>query len=406
MSDEAYDEKEPRLQTKWQRRARRKLWGVIPYWSICLVFVGLILGSVLGAVVGTVLTKSSTTDQATQTPDLDQIPNPTAVDIQPLPTVPNTLLPLPVGQYALPQLDGGGARRFCVNDTSQLAAWSCKMAFRFYSINIMPDFNQSAIQRYNLTLGPINNTQSQLLWGTQPPFIKEPVRLRLVNDTMDKNGRGPAWWTSVSYDKTVIVQESDLNPVQKRSWFYPGLQPAVAATEKSKYMKQSYHAQPGDSMWICTWPQTVLEIMVYPGQNISATSSTSSASASSTSASTSDSSYGDFDLDDMPFDPLSPYPRLVRMLERRTANSGAAKCVKWLMDHRGRIKPQVSGPDAHTTEIIISENHNSIHSIQRPPRPYDGDAPKAHRDFDQGSNSLNARDGPLEFTPCGCLWSQ
>lgn len=41
---------------KWHRRARKKLWGVVPCWAICLMLVGLIIvGIVLGAVVGTMM---------------------------------------------------------------------------------------------------------------------------------------------------------------------------------------------------------------------------------------------------------------------------------------------------------------------------------------------------------------
>ncbi len=417
-SDDSFSEKEPHIQTKWQRRARRKLWGVIPYWSICLVFVGLILGSVMGAVVGTVLTKSSSKDPPPPPPpEPDKNPNPTAVDIQPLPTVPNTLLPLPIGPFSLPQLDGGRASRFCVNDTSQLAAWSCNMPFRFYQLDVLLDVKQSSTERYNMTLKPINNTQSQLIWGTQPPFIKDPVKLRLVNDSFDKDGPGPAWWTSVSYDKTVIVRESDLPPpsIQKRSWFQPGLQPATAATvnsQKSKYTKQSYQARPGDCMWICTWPQTVLEVLIYPGRNVTATTSISLASTSTssplptrTSSAAGDSSYGNFDLNEMPLDPLSPYPKFVRMLERRTANSGPARCFKYEINHRGKILPQLNPISSQPIEIVISENANTIHNMNRPTRQYTSDMANSYRDLDQDDTSIVARDS-IHITPCGCLWSQ
>ena len=41
---------------KWQRRARKKLWGVIPYWAICLLVLGLIVvGVVMGAVLSFLL---------------------------------------------------------------------------------------------------------------------------------------------------------------------------------------------------------------------------------------------------------------------------------------------------------------------------------------------------------------
>lgn len=44
---------------KWQRRAKKKLWGIVPYWAICLVMVGMVLmGIIMGAVIGTVLKKS------------------------------------------------------------------------------------------------------------------------------------------------------------------------------------------------------------------------------------------------------------------------------------------------------------------------------------------------------------
>lgn len=44
--------------TKWQRRAKKKLWGIVPYWAICLMTVGLILmGIIMGAVIGTLLSR-------------------------------------------------------------------------------------------------------------------------------------------------------------------------------------------------------------------------------------------------------------------------------------------------------------------------------------------------------------
>jgi ABC-type Fe3+ transport system permease subunit len=44
---------------KWQRRAKKKLWGIVPYWAICLLLVGLVLmGIIMGAVIGTMLTKN------------------------------------------------------------------------------------------------------------------------------------------------------------------------------------------------------------------------------------------------------------------------------------------------------------------------------------------------------------
>lgn len=56
MAAREYAEKP--MPSKWERRAKRRLFGIIPYWAICLVVFGMgIMGIVMGVVIGTVLTK-------------------------------------------------------------------------------------------------------------------------------------------------------------------------------------------------------------------------------------------------------------------------------------------------------------------------------------------------------------
>ena len=55
--DEGLTEKQPPPK-KWQTWMRRKVWGVVPYWAICLTgLVLLVIVAILGAVVGTFLAK-------------------------------------------------------------------------------------------------------------------------------------------------------------------------------------------------------------------------------------------------------------------------------------------------------------------------------------------------------------
>lgn len=43
---------------KWQRRAKKKLCGIVPYWAICLLVVGMVLmGIIMGAVIGTIFSR-------------------------------------------------------------------------------------------------------------------------------------------------------------------------------------------------------------------------------------------------------------------------------------------------------------------------------------------------------------
>ena len=54
----AQDIAEKPMPTKWQRRAKKKLWGIVPYWAICLLVVALVLmGIVMGATIGTLLSR-------------------------------------------------------------------------------------------------------------------------------------------------------------------------------------------------------------------------------------------------------------------------------------------------------------------------------------------------------------
>lgn len=54
----ARDVAEKPSQNKWQRRAKKKLWGIVPYWVICLTLSAIIvLGIVMGTVIGTIVTK-------------------------------------------------------------------------------------------------------------------------------------------------------------------------------------------------------------------------------------------------------------------------------------------------------------------------------------------------------------
>jgi hypothetical protein len=49
---------EKSFQEKWEERAKKKIWGFIPYWAISLLAVALVLmGVILGAVIGTFLVK-------------------------------------------------------------------------------------------------------------------------------------------------------------------------------------------------------------------------------------------------------------------------------------------------------------------------------------------------------------
>ncbi|TDZ27587.1 hypothetical protein CTRI78_v012246 [Colletotrichum trifolii] len=91
---------------KWQKRAKRRMFGVIPYWAICLLAVGLILmGIILGAVIGTFFAKHKKPPGRHQDDEPIPLVIPTAtVDIKPLATLPPDLPSMEVGIFGLPPL--------------------------------------------------------------------------------------------------------------------------------------------------------------------------------------------------------------------------------------------------------------------------------------------------------------
>ncbi|KAK5626198.1 hypothetical protein RRF57_001913 [Xylaria bambusicola] len=98
-------------------------------------------------------------------------------------------------------------------------------------------------------------------YGVQPPSLTDQ-QLELVNDTFEPS-RGPAWALALPYEKTVLLPEqfltyssSDKNEdeVQRRTVF--GFD-----------FKRKGLAHSGEKPWICTWPSTILEILIYPYQN-------------------------------------------------------------------------------------------------------------------------------------------
>lgn len=119
----------------------------------------------------------------------------------------------------------------------------------------------------NESLSISNNVYA---WGSQPGLIPEPQRLELVNDTYNL-GRGPAWFKMVPFNKTIVLPEQVLTPTPTAG----SISAARLAREMHDHsvggrdLKRKAVAQPGDKVWVCAWPETFLEVFIYPMQNSS-----------------------------------------------------------------------------------------------------------------------------------------
>ncbi|KAG7286147.1 hypothetical protein NEMBOFW57_008450 [Staphylotrichum longicolle] len=187
-------------QKKWQVWMRRKLWGIFPYWAICLTgLVLLVMVIILGAVVGTVMGKQK------RPPRKEGAWEPSSFDTTPIPT-PSDLQPLPTGTFAMPLLPNRVSST-CFQNPTLSQAWNCNLVISGMHLTVLKEGNEyRASLDCNRSYTLMNNVYS---YGEQPPLIEKPVTLDLVGDKFEPS-RGPAWFKMLTYNKTVIVPEGVL----------------------------------------------------------------------------------------------------------------------------------------------------------------------------------------------------
>ncbi|KAL0934229.1 uncharacterized protein CTRU02_211028 [Colletotrichum truncatum] len=413
---EAYAEKS--TDRKWQKRAKRRMFGVIPYWAICLLAVGLVLmGIILGAVIGTFFAKHKKPPGRHQDDEPIPLVIPTAtVDIKPLATLPPDLPSMEVGTFGLPPLIASQAPSTCFNDTTQSQAWTCNIPFTSYVMTVSRIANELPISDYTLKLTTFNDSDrndasfNMISWGTQPPLIIDPLKMRLVNDTSEP-GRGAAWFAQMTYNKTVIVAEdrfpgvSTTRPSSKKRWNGP---PPSSGDFSRKGVKG---AQAGDRPWICTWPGTLLEVFVYPAQNNSyqrkPTSTTRPLAAATFPPATSTpflvrhglvtTIYPSAVPTERPRrSPPPPYPQVIKFEERRVSldQTKNAFCRQVEVCDDGENTVPVLNDEGQPVEVMIMENRQTV-AIADSKR-------WIHED-----SFLVSRDRPTrtsQLSDCGCIW--
>jgi hypothetical protein len=329
---------------------------------------------------------------------------PTPADVEPLNTLPSNLAPLIVGLFDLPPLEVSQAPRLCFNDTTQSQAWNCDMPLRWYSMEVGRIPNASQTENYEMTLTSVNGSDNLYLWGTQPPSIVEPVQLTLVNDTFEVS-RGPAWWFKMNYNKQVILSESSFTAThQKREWEYDG--PPRPGFDPTRFMSKNPGPEEGEKPWFCTWPNTTMEVFIYPSQNISvrytSTSSTSSAAGASATGTTQDQTIVSS------YDPTPAYPQVIKFMERRLFMDGdeeAATCRQVKITNGGRDKEDLMDANGNPIEVIVVERMRTYEELaeaanrnRHPNRRWMADTSRSNE-----YNPLVKRES-LELTDCGCLW--
>jgi hypothetical protein len=329
---------------------------------------------------------------------------------------PTDLSPLPTGVYGLP-LSLNKSPNTCFQNTAQSSAWSCNLIFG-QAIHVQMSISKNAPQlgddgSYEIFLD--TNTSfpggNRLAYGAQPPVIHPPMAMTLVNDTFDKD-RGPAWFRMLPYNKTVIVPEdwlsADSSPTKLRSRgnFMPGL---------GDFQRKDI-APTGSKPWICNWPDTFVEVFIYAEQNSSYASQTLASTGTITpppgptptsfSTRTGSSAAASVTSQVINFMPFAPYPRAVKVKERRIDSAPKPYCVQVMVMPDNTTAPVLNGA-GQPVIVHITEDEPSpvMPEAERKWRPDDGNW-KEKRERDALREFLNIRDSgdDGDMSACGCMW--
>ncbi|KAJ4354916.1 hypothetical protein N0V95_003381 [Ascochyta clinopodiicola] len=378
---EKYNEKaDPEsAKTSWRKK---RLWGKIPMGVVVLVLVLLLVFAVaLGAAIGTFAAKkhNSNDGKGHNRPEEEpqsQVTGPSGslFGATPIPT-PVGFLSLPTGAFSLPLGFPQEANPDCLVQANEYSAWSCKMTFAPISITINNtgfDSDGNMQQRASIRGGALA-PDGVIQYGAQTPQLDlEPLQLVL---DLDYQSYGPAYHFWTRYDKIVVLRPEELtagSALKKRQ------------TTDDLPSRQRFTVQPGDYPWYCYWNQTYIEGYIYAEDNSTAASFTALPTvwptnspsstvpdtvtfAASTPAPTGTTSTFPTAAAEVIATPSSvvrrdaaadaaasssripPYPRIVKIEERRLSDSPQPYCQRMVLLDNGKIAPAPNGNDPIVT---------------------------------------------------------
>ncbi|KAF2678366.1 hypothetical protein K458DRAFT_408872 [Lentithecium fluviatile CBS 122367] len=388
-------------QVPWRKR---RLWGKIPVTvALVLLILLLIFAVILGAAIGTFLAKQGKNKDKDNKNKSDnkhddpasQVSGPhnTLFDATPITT---SVAPLPTGQFALPLGSPQESSPGCLTQGNQYSAWSCKMSFAPLILTITASNPPVA------NVEPFTGSDGAIQYGLQAPAIVNQT-MQLVTD-LDFKGYGPAWHFSAKYDKIVILTPEE---------FTAGS--SLRKRQGDKPFRHRFQVQPGDAPWVCTWNQTYIEGYIYVQDNSTAASITGSFPSSyptdgfgppPTAVPTgSASTTGNFpaptnvqkrqDNNSPPNIPrIPPYPRIVKIEERRIPGAPQPVCQKMQLLDDGTLAVAASENGA-VVVVQLQEEDPDMDYWSDPPPPSSSGTGQKRRD-------LERRRDPSDS--CHCQW--
>lgn len=402
----------------------KKLWGKIPLGLVIpLLILVLIFAIILGAVIGMVVVKGKKNNSKGRDSDKpqSQVANPTnsMFDASPIPVEPSQLPTLPTGTFVLPFGAPQESSPNCLTNPLQISAWSCRMTLMPLLLKVdltVPEGNRpimrwASIEQYTKPDGGVQ-------YGVQPPTLRNNF-LQLVLD-QDYRAYKAAWHFQRAYDKIVVLAEQDISVEalsQKRDADGHRFNRGNGAGPPKPSFRHRFQVQPGDFPWYCIWNQTFIEGYIYVQDNSTAasftgaplfpTDSQSGANPSLTPTPTTDINIpasadaitssatgpvrrdpqptaGFYERGDGDYPRYLPYPRAVKIEERRLPDSPTPYCQKMQLTLENTLVYALDEQE-QPIRVNLKESHPDWEEFFMPPTDQTGAAPG-----DNDSSSLTS----------------
>jgi hypothetical protein len=203
------------------------------------------------------------------------------------------------GPFAVPIQSPQQQSSACLVKSNESVAWQCASDTSF-QLNILPspiDINTTMI-----TLSSVLRTNSTIPYGHQAPDVL-PVEVRLVKNANPPDGDGPAYQFRTTYDRIVLLKENDLIPADK---------------PRPQSMMRHPTFQPGESLWRCTFNETLIEGYMYPNKISAAVGSLNSTAANMSN--------------------LPKFPYVLKLVEQRMPNGKEPYCEKMKLENGALVR--------------------------------------------------------------------
>jgi hypothetical protein len=197
---------------------------------------------------------------------------------------PTGLPALSAGTYVFPLGIPQEQQKACLTSGDQYSAWSCNVTpMSLWGDIAAPPAGYNIMKLYPAPAPPLPDGTAprfNFTYGAQPPKVAPMQRVFWVQD-LNEPGRGPALHFQTTYDKLVILEESEFGQGKRKRMVpqygtptdytplgahSPGETP-LPPPRGGAFRHKASMLQTGDSPWYCYWNQTFIEGFIYVSQN-------------------------------------------------------------------------------------------------------------------------------------------